>query len=83
MLFRSVANAKTLIVGFDGNPEAITAIEDVENDGKYWVSEISQNPALIGKTICEQILKYLTTGKVDSALIPIDPFIITAETLKK
>lgn len=77
------ANAKTLIVGFDGNPEAISAIEDVENDGKYWVSEISQNPALIGKTICEQILKYLTTGKVDSELIPIDPFIITAETLKK
>ena len=77
------ANAKTLIVGFDGNPEAISAIEDVKNDGKYWVSEISQNPALIGKTICEQILKYLTTGKVDAELIPIDPFIITAETLKK
>ncbi len=76
------ANAKTLVVGFDGNPEAITAIKDVENDGKYWVSEISQNPKLIGKTICEQIKKYLTTGEVDAALIPIEPYIITAETLK-
>lgn len=76
------ANAKTLIIGFDGNPEAITAIKDVENDGKYWVSEISQNPKLIGKTICEQIHMYLTEGKVDAALIPIDPYIITADTLE-
>ena len=77
------AGAETKVIGFDGNPEAKTAIADTEGDGKWWVSEISQNPQLIGKTSCEQIIKYLTTGKVDSQSIPIAPYIITAETLAK
>ncbi len=71
------AGATTLVIGFDGNPEAIDAIYAKDGDGKWWVSEISQNPALIGKTICEQINKYLTTGSVDAAKIPIEPYIIT------
>lgn len=71
------AGAKTLVIGFDGNPEAITAIKDKEGDGMWWVSEVSQDPKLIGKTVTEQIDKYLKTGTVDSAHIPITPYIIT------
>ncbi|WRS27687.1 substrate-binding domain-containing protein [Oscillospiraceae bacterium MB08-C2-2] len=77
------AGAKTLVVGFDGNPEAIAAIKDKEGDGQWWVSEISQNPALIGTTITQQVHKYLTSGSVDAKLIPIDPYIITAEYIEK
>jgi len=71
------AGAETFVIGFDGNPEAITAISDKDGDGKWWVSEISQNPKLIGEEITEQIYKYLTTGSVDKEEIPIDPYIIT------
>lgn len=71
------AGAETLVIGFDGNPEALTAIYDKDGDGKWWVSEISQNPKLIGEKITEQIYKYLTTGSVDAEKIPIDPYIIT------
>jgi ribose transport system substrate-binding protein len=70
--------AKTLIIGFDGNPEAKAAILDPVN-GKFWVSEISQNPTEIGKQIVEQIKKYLDTGKVDKKTIMIAPYIITKE----
>lgn len=73
------AGANTLVIGFDGNPEAITAIKDKLGDGVWWVSEISQNPLLIGKTITEQVYKYLTTQTVDSKHIPIAPYIITEE----
>lgn len=73
------AGANTLVVGFDGNPEAIKAIFEKDGDGKWWVSEISQNPQAIGSTITEQIKKYLDTGSVDAELIPIAPYIITYE----
>lgn len=77
------AGADTLVIGFDGNPEAITAINDKEGDGKWWVSEISQDPKLIGKTITEQINKYLSSGSVDSPSIPIDPYIITYDYIQE
>jgi ABC-type sugar transport system substrate-binding protein len=77
------AGAKTLVIGYDGNPEAIAAMKDQAGDGKWWVSEISQDPALIGKTIVEQIKKYLDTGKVDAQLIPINPYIITYDYIQK
>jgi ribose transport system substrate-binding protein len=72
------AGASAKIIGFDGNPEAKAAILDAEN-GKFWVSEISQNPGAIGRQITEQIVKYLNTGKVDSEVIMISPYIITKE----
>lgn len=77
------AGANTLVIGYDGNPEAITAIKDTEGDGKWWVSEISQDPKKIGKVCMEQIMKYLETGKVDAELIPIDPYIITLDYIKE
>ncbi|MCF0134640.1 MAG: substrate-binding domain-containing protein [Blautia sp.] len=67
-----------LIIGFDGNPEAKEAILDEEN-GKWWVSEISQNPAEIGTQIVDQMYKFLSEGTVDSKEIYIAPYIITAE----
>ncbi len=73
------AGADTLVIGFDGNPEAKEAILDAEGNGKWWVSEISQNPSEIGLTITAQMYKYLTTGSVDSDYISIAPYIITAE----
>lgn len=77
------AGAKTLVIGFDGNPEAIKAIADQEGDGQWWVSEISQNPKLIGKTITDEIDQYLKTGKVSASLIPIDPYVITYEYIQE
>lgn len=79
----AAAGAETLVVGFDGNPEALMAIYNKDEDGKWWVSEISQNPKLIGETITEQINKYLTTGKVDAEDIPIDPYIITYDYIEE
>lgn len=72
------AGSDCMIIGFDGNPEAKEAILDYEN-GKYWVSEISQNPQEIGKTIVDEMINYMTTGKVTEKQIFIEPYIITAE----
>ena len=72
------AGADTKIIGFDGNPEAKAAILDAEN-GKYWVSEISQNPIEIGKQISQNMMDYLKEGSVKEATIMIAPYIITAE----
>ena len=75
------ANASDcLIIGFDGNPEAEEAILDEEN-GKWWVSEVCQNPHEIGVQIVEQMYKYETEGAVDDSVIYIAPYIMTAETL--
>lgn len=72
------AGSDCMIIGFDGNPESKEAILDAEN-GKYWVSEISQNPKEIGAVIVDEMINYMTTGKVTEAKIFIAPYIITAE----
>ena len=56
------AGADTLVIGFDGNPEAITAIYDKDGDGKQWVSEISQNPKLSVKRL---LSKFIVTLQKD------------------
>lgn len=68
------------IIGFDGNPEAKEAILSEEN-GKWWVSEISQNPNEIGTRIVEEMYSFMTEGTVSSDVVYIAPYIITAETL--
>jgi ribose transport system substrate-binding protein len=70
------AGTSTLIIGFDGNPEAKAAIKDATN-GKIWVSEISQNPIAIGSQITGEIKGYLDTGKVTKEVAMIAPYIIT------
>ncbi len=75
------AGSSCLIIGFDGNPEAKEAMLDAEN-GKYWVSEVAQDPEGIGRGIVEQMYKYYTTGQVDDQVIMIDPYAFTAEDLK-
>ena len=72
------AGSDCLIIGFDGNPEAKEAILSEEN-GKYWVSEISQNPKAIGATIVDEMIRYMTEGTVTDKQIFIAPYIITAE----
>ena len=72
------AGSDCMIIGFDGNPEAKEAILSEEN-GKYWVSEISQNPKKIGSTIVDEMINYMTTGSVTQEQIFIEPYIITAE----
>lgn len=67
-----------LVIGFDGNPESKEAILDAEN-GKYWVSEISQNPKEIGARIVQEMISYMTNGTVTDKKIFISPYIITAE----
>ena len=68
------------IIGFDGNPEAKEAILSEEN-GKWWVSEISQNPHEIGTRIVEEMNSFMTDGTVSEKVVYIAPYIITAETL--
>ena len=72
------AGSDCKIIGFDGNPEAKEAILSEEN-GKYWVSEISQNPKVIGSTIVDEMINYMTTGSVTQSEIFIEPYIITEE----
>ena len=72
------AGSDCVIIGFDGNPEAKEAILDAEN-GKYWVSEVSQNPKEIGATIVREMISFMTEGKVSDKQIFIAPYIITAE----
>ena len=75
------ANASDcLIIGFDGNPEAKDAILD-EETGKWWVSEISQDPHQIGTRIVEEMYSFMTDGTVTDKVVYIAPYIITAETL--
>ena len=75
------AGSDCKIIGFDGNPEAREAIADAEGDGKWWVSEIAQNPSQIGETIVEQMYKYLNDGNVDTAEILIDPYVIDSHNV--
>ena len=72
------AGSDCQIIGFDGNPEAKEAILSEEN-GKYWVSEISQNPKQIGATIVDEMISFMTTGSVSQPEIFIEPYIITKE----
>jgi len=71
-----IAGAPTLIIGFDGNPEAKDAIKDPIN-GRIWVSEISQNPIAIGTQITQKIKTYLDSRTVDRQETMIAPYIIT------
>jgi len=72
------AGSDCMIIGFDGNPEAKEAILSPEN-GKYWVSEISQNPKEIGSRIVDEMIQFMTEGKVTDKKIFIAPYIITKE----
>ncbi|MBQ7564334.1 MAG: substrate-binding domain-containing protein [Lachnospiraceae bacterium] len=72
------AGSDCLIIGFDGNPEAKEAILSPDT-GKYWVSEISQNPKEIGARIVDEMIQFMTEGTVTDKKIFIAPYIITAE----
>jgi len=74
--------APTIMVGFDANPEAHEAILDPEN-GKIWIADVAQDPYNIGYKIAEQMVKYLTEGKVDDQTILIAPFIVDITNAKK
>lgn len=77
------AGSDCKIIGFDGNPEAKEAISDKEGNGKWWVSEIAQNPKEIGKQIVEQMHQYLSTGKVKEKTIYIAPYVIDASNVSE
>ncbi|MFH1880141.1 MAG: substrate-binding domain-containing protein [Bacillota bacterium] len=71
------AGASTKMIGFDANPEAHEAILDAVN-GKIWIADVAQDPYQIGYQISQQMMKYLTTGAVDSATILISPYLVDA-----
>ncbi len=71
------AGASTVMIGFDANPEAHEAILDPEN-GKVWVADVAQDPYQIGYQISEQMVKFLTDGKVDEEVILIAPYLVDA-----
>ena len=74
--------ASTKMIGFDANPEAHEAILDPE-DGQIWVGDVAQDPYQIGYQISEQMVKYLTTGEVDSDTILIAPYLVDASNAVK
>lgn len=74
--------ANTKMIGFDANPEAHEAILDPE-DGQIWVGDVAQDPYQIGYQISEQMVKYLTTGEVDSDTILIAPYLVDASNAVK
>ncbi|MEA5069786.1 MAG: substrate-binding domain-containing protein [Christensenellaceae bacterium] len=76
------AGATTKMIGFDANPEAHEAILDPEN-GKIWIADVAQDPYQIGYKISAQMLKYLTTGAVDSDKILISPYLVDASNAVK
>ncbi len=76
------AGASTKMIGFDANPEAHEAILDAEN-GKIWVGDVAQDPYQIGYQISQQMVKFLTEGKVDSDKILIAPYLVDASNAIK
>lgn len=76
------AGASTTMIGFDANPEAHEAILDPVN-GKIWVADVAQDPYQIGHKIAEEMVKYLTEGKVDDKVILIPPYLVDASNAKK
>ena len=76
------SGASTIMVGFDANPEAHEAILDDEN-GKIWIADVAQDPQAIGYQIAEQMVKYLTDGKVDNDKVLIAPYIVDANNAQK
>ncbi len=76
------AGAPTKMIGFDANPEAHEAILDAEN-GKIWVGDVAQDPYQIGYQIAQQMVKFLTEGKVDSDKILIAPYLVDASNAVK
>ena len=77
------AQADCRIIGFDGNPEALEAIRDTEGNGRWWVSEIAQDPQKIGETLVEQMSIYLEEGSLSSGQIPIDPYVIDLSNVEE
>ena len=75
------AGADTAMIGFDANPEAHEAILDPEN-GKIWFADVAQDPYQIGYQISEQMVKFLTEGKVDEEVILIAPYLVDASNAK-
>lgn len=75
------AGAKTVMIGFDANPEAHEAILDPEN-GKIWISDVAQDPYKIGYSIAEQMVKYCTEKTVDDTTILIAPYLVDASNAK-
>lgn len=75
------AGSSTKMIGFDANPEAHEAILDAEN-GKIWVADVAQDPYQIGYQIAQQMVKYLTEGKVDQEVILIAPYLVDASNAK-
>lgn len=74
--------ASTKMIGFDANPEAHEAILD-EVDGQIWVGDVAQDPYQIGYKIAEQMVKYMTEGKVDQDTILIAPYLVDASNAVK
>ncbi len=71
------AGAKTVMIGFDANPEAHEAILDPEN-GKIWIADVAQDPYQIGYSIAEQMVQYCLKNTVDATTILISPYLVDA-----
>lgn len=77
------AGSACKIIGYDGNPEALEAIMDTEGNGRWWVSEIAQDPQAIGETLVEQMQIYLEEGTLNSREIPIEPYVVDGDNVEE
>lgn len=73
--------ADTIVIGYDGNPEAYAAIKD-ETDGKIWVADVVQDPVAQAELIVENIVKYLNGEELESEYL-IDTYVIDADYISE
>jgi ribose transport system substrate-binding protein len=73
--------AKTIVIGYDGNPEAYTAIMD-ETDGKIWKADVVQDPGAQAQMVIDLIVKYLNGEEVEKENL-IDTYVIDADYISK
>jgi ABC-type sugar transport system substrate-binding protein len=66
-----------ILVGFDGNPVVAQKILD----GQI-TATIAQRPATMGRTAVQQLVKYLTTGKIDEYDINTGAVVVTKENAR-
>ena len=68
------------VVGYDGNPEAISGIK---KDGKVWKADIAQDPAGSADKMLKVVADYLRDNKKPESEILISPYVIDMNYIEK
>jgi len=71
--------AKAVVIGYDGNPEAATAIMDPV-DGKIWKADVVQDPATEAKDVLNLAVDYISGKTINSENL-VDTYMMDISTL--